>query len=162
MSADSNALRFTAQTIPADGFSAEQLEFDGKRIPCSHLINSKNQHCGVIMDFEESISAPSSSGPFEFVLVSRNLRRTPATHTRRPASSTIHPPGTPIWHDGRFIWDQEVADYDEDLFDSGAWKMLNVILIKWVGDHAERVAVARIHEDAWLQCNPIKQEIILR
>jgi hypothetical protein len=40
--------------------------------------------------------------------------------------------------------------------------MLNVILIKWVGEHAERVAVARIHEDAWLQCAPIKKEIVLR
>ena len=31
-----------------------------------------------------------------------------------------------------------------------------------VGDHAERVAVARIHEDAWLRQNPTKKDIILR
>jgi hypothetical protein len=161
-SADSDTLRFAAQTISADSFGAEQIQFDGKDIPCSQLINNQGQHSGVILDFEESISAPSSTGPFEFVLVSRNLRREPATHTRRPAVPTIHPPGTPIWHGGRFVWDQEVADYDEDVFAAGPWKMLNVILIKWVGEHAERVAVARIHEDAWLQCAPIKKEIVLR
>ncbi|KAF2193366.1 hypothetical protein K469DRAFT_690964 [Zopfia rhizophila CBS 207.26] len=159
---DSNTLRFSAYTIPADGFTAEQLHYRGKEIPCSHLINEKDQHCGVIIDFEEAISAPSSTGPFEFVLVSRNLRREPATQTRRPVIPTIHPPGTPIWYENHFVWDKEVMDYDEEVFENGPWKMLNVILIKWVGNYAERVAVARIHEDAWLKCSPNKQEITLK
>lgn len=162
ISADSSTLRFAAYTIPADGFTAEQLHYDGKKIPCSHLINEKDQQCGVIMDFEESISAPSSTGPFEFVLVSRNRRQEPATSTRRPIVSTIHPPGTPIWDGSRFVWDQEIIDFDENVYQAGPWKMLNVILIKWVDDHAERVAVARIHEDAWKQCEPVKKEIVLR
>jgi len=159
---ESNTLQFSAFTIPADGFTAEQLRHDRKLIPCSHLINEQKEHCGVIMDFEESISAPSSTGPFEFVLVSRNVRREPLTHTRRPVISTVHPPNTPIWDGDRFIWDQEVVDFDENVFTPGPWKVLNVILIKWVGDHAERVAVARIHEDAWLRQNPTKKDIILR
>jgi hypothetical protein len=159
---ESDTLRFAAYTIPADGFTAEQLHYDGKQIPCSHLVNEKNQHCGVIMDFEESISAPSSTGPFEFVLVSRNRRQEPATNTRRPIIATIHPPGTPIWDGTRFVWDQEVVDFDESVYEAGAWKLLNVILIRWVGDHAERVAVARIHEDAWKRSGPVKREIVLR
>lgn len=161
-SADSDTLRFSAFTVSANGFTADQLHYEGKEIPCSQLRNEKDQHCGVIMDFEESISAPSSTGPFEFVLVSRNLRREPAMNTRRPTIPTIHPPGTPIWDGNRFVWDQEVMDYDEDIFASGPWKMLNVILIKWVGEYAERVAVARIHEDVWLQRSPVKKEIALR
>jgi hypothetical protein len=161
-SAESNTLQFSAYTIPADGFSAEQLRHDRKTIPCSHLINEEKQHCGVIMDYEESISAPSSTGPFEFVLVSRNIRREPLTHTRRPVVSTVHPPNTPIWDGVRFVWDQEVVDFDEDVFTEGPWKVLNVILIKWVGDHAERVAVARIHEDAWTKLSPVKKDIVLR
>lgn len=161
-SVDSNTLQFSAYTIPADGFTAEQLRHNQKLIPCSQLINEENQHCGVIMDLEESISAPSSTGPFEFVLLSRNLRREPLTGTRRPVVSTVHPPNTPIWDGARFVWDQEVVDFDEDVFSNGPWKVLNVILIKWVGDHAERVAVARIHEDAWLKQNPVKKEIVLK
>jgi hypothetical protein len=161
-SANSDTLRFAAQTIPADGFTAEQLEYDGKPIPCSQLMNDKNRHCGVIMDFEDSISTPSSTGPYEFVLVSRNRRRDPATHTRRPTIPTIHPPGTPIWDGKSFVWDQEVIDFDPEVYEEGPWKVLNVLLIKWVGEHAERVAVARIHEDAWLQRNPIKKDIVLR
>jgi len=159
--AESHVLRFSAFTIPADGFNAEQLHYEGKEIPCSHLIDEKDQHCGVIMDYKEAISAPCSTGPFEFVLVSRNIRRQPASHTRKPVLSTIHPPGTPIWDGARFVWDQEIADFDDNIFSNGPWKLLNVILIKWVGDHAERVAVARIHEDVWNSRNPRKQEIVL-
>lgn len=161
-STESKTLRFTTSTISAVGFTSEQLHFQDKEIPCSQLLNDKEQHCGVIMDFESSISAPSSTGPFEFILLSRNLRREPAEQTRRPALPTMHPPGTPIWDGERFLWDQEVVDFDDDLFESGPWKMLNVMLIKWVGGHAERVAIARIHEDAWTQCSPTKKDIVLR
>lgn len=159
---DSNTLQFSAYTIPADGFTAEQLHYERKKIPCSHLFNASKQHCGVIMDFEESISTPSSTGPFEFVLVSRNMRREPLTRTRRPVVPSIHPPGTPVWDGARFVWDQEVVDFDEDVFAPGPWKVLNVMLIKWVDNHAERVAVARIHEDAWLKQTPVKKDIVLR
>lgn len=74
----------------------------------------------------------------------------------------MHPPGTPIWDGARFVWDQEVVDFDEEVFTPEPWKVLNVILIKWVGDHAERVAVARIHDDAWPRQNPVIKDIVLR
>jgi len=74
----------------------------------------------------------------------------------------MHPPGTPIWDGERFVWDEEVADSDETIFTPGPWKMLNVMLIKWVDGFAERVAIARIHEDAWTQNYPAKKDIVLR
>lgn len=161
-SVESNTLRFTAWAISAQGFTAEQLHYQGKEIPCSQLFNPSNHHCGVIMDFESTISEPSSTGPFEFVLLSRNLRRDPSEQARRPAMPLMHPPGTPIWDGERFVWDKEVADSDESLFTPGPWTMLNVMLIKWVDGFAERVAIARIHEHAWTQCNPVKKDIVLR
>jgi hypothetical protein len=161
-SSESKILRFTSSTISAEGFTAEQLRHQNKEIPCSQLINDKDQHCGVIMDFESSISEPSSAGPYEFVLLSRNLRREPAMQTRKPTLNTMHPPGTPIWDGERFVWDEEVVDFDEEHFEPGPWKMLNVMLIRWNGEHAERIAIARIHEDAWLQRSPVKKDVVLR
>lgn len=159
---ESDTLRFAASTISADGFTADQLHYQNREIPCSQLLNDKDQHCGVIMDYESTISQPSSTGPFEFVLLSRNLRREHSERTRRPSLPLMHPPGTPIWDGEHFVWDEEVADFDDDLFQPGPWKMLNVMLIKWVGEHAERVAIARIHEDEWMQRGPVRKEIVLR
>ncbi|KAF2262674.1 hypothetical protein CC78DRAFT_582261 [Lojkania enalia] len=160
-STNSNTLRFTTYAIPAQGFTAEQLDYDEKDIPCCHLIHDKKL-CGVIMDFNASISEPCPTGPFEFVLLSRNLRGEPTARSRRPVIPTNHPSGTPIWNGKRFIWDQEVADFDEGVFQPGPWKMLNVMLIKWIDSYAERVAVARIHEDAWKQQKPVMKDIILQ
>jgi hypothetical protein len=55
-----------------------------------------------------------------------------------------------------------VDDFDAKPFAPGPWKMLNVMIIRWHGDHAERVAIARIHEDAWLKLNPKRKDIVLR
>lgn len=158
----SNTLRFAASTISADGFDIEQLDYQNKKIPCSSLKNEKEQHCGVIMDFESSIIEPHFTGPYEFILLSRNLRREPGTQPRKPLPNTFHPPGTPIWDGTRFVWDEEVIDFDERYFEDGPWKMLNVMLIRWIGDFAERVAIARIHEDEWKQRSPVRKDIVLR
>ncbi|CBY00508.1 hypothetical protein LEMA_P016380.1 [Plenodomus lingam JN3] len=159
---ESQTLRFTAAAIPADGFTAEQLHYRDQEIPCSQLLDDTDQHCGVIMDFESHISRPCSTGPFEFILLSRSLRRTPSEHARRPASPLMHPPGTPIWDSAHFVWDEEVAEFDERLFEAGPWSMLNVMLIKWVDGYAERVAIARIHEAVWALKGPVRRDVVLR
>lgn len=171
--ADSNTLRFTASTICADNFDCkepQQLHYiekkDGKEtqheIPICHLLDSNRQQCGVIMDRYRNISEPHSEGVFEFVLLSRNLRK-PTRDEAKAANPTFHPPGTPIWHGDKFLWNQVVHDFDEAVFEEGEWKMLNVMLIKWVGEqYAERVAIARIHEDAWKAQGPVRKDIVLR
>lgn len=61
------------------------------------------------------------------------------------------------------MWDEEVADFDDAVFDpEGAWCMLNVMLVKWVDGVALRVAIARIHEEAWGRALPVRKEIVLR
>jgi hypothetical protein len=178
--ADSNTLRFTASTISAEGFnnldrsvnnSPEQMHYTERKegqeitheIPICELINPSGQHCGVIMDRHVNFSEPHTKGAFEFVLISRNLRNKPTRENAKAANPTFHPPGTPIWHDDKFLFDQVVHDFDDDVFEDGDWKMLNVMLIKWHGDeYAERVAIARIHEDAWNAQGPARQDIVLR
>lgn len=161
---ESSTLRFTAQAIPADGFTASQLHYENSEIPCSQLLNPEGKHAGVLMSHESAISAPHYHGPYEFVLLSRNKRVEPAEHTRRPVKETMHPPGTPIWDGERFVWDEEVVDFDEEVFEQGEWKVLNVMLIRWdeARGQAERVAVGRIHEDAWNKLGPVRKDIVLR
>ena len=159
---DSDTLRFAAATVPADGFTSDQMKYNGSLIPVCHLLDPLAQHCGVLMAYHADIATPSSSGPFEFIALSRNLRREASPHTRRPAHPTIHPPGTPIWDGEAFVWDEAVVDFDEGVFAEGEWCVVNVMLIKWVGKHAERVAVGRIHEDAWAALGPVRKDIVLR
>jgi hypothetical protein len=48
------------------------------------------------------------------------------------------------------------------VFEDGPWKMLNVMLVKWDAGVAERVAIARIHEDAWMAGGPTRRDVVLR
>ena len=161
---ESSTLHFQAQAVSADGFTASQLHYAGRSIPCSQLVNASGQHCGVLMSHESTISAPHYHGPYEFILLSRNKRVEPAEGTRRPQVGTMHPPGTPIWDGERFVWDEEVVDFDEEVFAAGEWSMLNVMLIRWdeARGQAERVAVGRMHEDAWKELGPMRKDIVLR
>ena len=161
---ESSTLRFTAQTIPADDFTASQLHYQDSEIPCSQLLNPDGNHAGVLMAHESAISAPHYHGPYEFVLLSRNKRVELAEHTRKPQIATMHPPGTPIWDGEHFVWDEEVVDFDDDVFQAGEWSVLNVMLIRWdeTRGQAERVAVGRMHVDAWSKLGPQRKNIVLR
>ncbi|KAJ4381611.1 hypothetical protein N0V86_002975 [Didymella sp. IMI 355093] len=163
-SLESSTLRFTTHCIPADGFTASQLHFGSAEIPASQLITPDGKHAGVLMSHESAISAPHYHGPYEFVLLSRNKRVPPAEGTRRPAKQTMHPPGTPIWDGERFVWDEEIIDFDEEVYGLWDWCVLNVMLIRWDEERgvAERVAVGRMHEDAWNALGPAKKDIVLR
>lgn len=76
----------------------------------------------------------------------------------------MHSPGTPIWDGERFVWDEEVVDFDEGVFAAGEWNVLNVMLVRWNEScgHAERVAIGRMHEDAWKALGPQRKDIVLR
>lgn len=51
--------------------------------------------------------------------------------------------------------------FDEDIFTSRRWGLLNVMLIQRDGYQAQRVGVGVIHEDAWVEASPIPMVIIL-
>lgn len=162
---NSNTLRFKAHVISADSFTAHQLgDENNKDIACSELVDYQGHHCGNIMDYKELFGRPTNKpGPFQFVLLSRNRHCEPATVTRKPVASTIHPPGTPMWDGERFLWDKQLEEFDANIFEDGEWKMLNVMLIQWQEEgYFERVAIARMHEDAWKAQNPVRKDIVLR
>lgn len=61
------------------------------------------------------------------------------------------------------MWDEEVVDFDEEVFGRGDWCMLNVMLVRWDEGRgvAERVAVGRMHEGAWTKMEPLRKEVVL-
>jgi hypothetical protein len=160
---DPNAgtLQFWTQTISATGYMVEQLKRSSGPIPCSHLINAKGKHCGVIMEFETALPNLSNGDKYEFALLSRNITPEPISTMKRPRIPTYHPPGTPIWEKKRFLWTEDVVEHDPREYKAGPWAMLNVLLIKWEGGKAERVGVARIHEDAWIADSPRRTFVVL-
>lgn len=160
----SSTLRFTTHALPATGFTASQLHYAGAEIPCSQLLTPAGKHAGLLMAHESAISAPHYHGPYEFLLLSRNKRVEPAEGTRRPVKTTIHPPGTPIWHEGAFLWDEEVVAFDEEVYNGGEWCLMNFMLVRWDEGSgcAERVAVGRMHEDAWRALGPVRKDVVLR
>jgi len=162
-----DTLRFSAQTISVDGFTLTQMSYEDDTIPCCEMKDVQGRKCGVLMDYYNEVHRfAEKRQDFLFVLLSRN-RRCEAT-VRDPVANTVHPPGTPIWHNNKFLHDDEIADFDPEHFLEGEWSMLNFMLVQKMNlDHEdeyyERVAIGRIHEDAWKQRNPVlKKDIILK
>ncbi|KAJ4359696.1 uncharacterized protein N0V89_000252 [Didymosphaeria variabile] len=153
-----DTLRFTAQKIDASAFKMEQI-YDEDKLPllCTGLIDSQDRPCGVLMDYKKKIASYQQEGKLHYVLLSVN-RRVQSTFSKDP-SNISHPSGIPIWKDGQFLKEEEIGD-PEDYNNEGEWKMYNVMLIQEFEAKtldngtvqeafARRVAVGRIHEDAW-------------
>jgi hypothetical protein len=51
--------------------------------------------------------------------------------------------------------------FDTRKFQAKPWCLLNVMLIEWKGESAERLAIAQIHEDAWAKAGAAKKKIVL-
>ena len=51
--------------------------------------------------------------------------------------------------------------FDRDVFTAREWGLLNVMLIQRDGDRAQRVGIGVIHEDAWVEANPVPMLIKL-
>ncbi|KAF1977445.1 hypothetical protein BU23DRAFT_587492 [Bimuria novae-zelandiae CBS 107.79] len=167
-----DTLRFSTQKIAASAFKMEQICHDDKQpLLCTGLIDSQDRPCGVLMDYEKNLSAYQNEGGLHYILLSIN-RRVPATKLGSNRSNISHPSGIPIWRDGAFVKDEEIGDPKD--YSKGEWKMYNVMLIqefeaKTLEDgtfqeaFARRVAVGRIHEDAWTQADGRSEaKIVLR
>lgn len=62
----------------------------------------------------------------------------------------------------RSSWLDTFVEYcNKDVFTSRDWCFLNVMLIQRDGDRAQRVGIGVIHEDAWVEANPVPMLIKL-
>lgn len=101
------------------------------------ILNDQGDWAGsIVMDklwAEENVSKDNS---VEFMLMSRS-------------------------ENNRSGWNEAVL-CDEDIFVRRSWCMLNVMLIQWSGETAERLGVGVIHEDAWVHANPMPSFVRIR
>ena len=51
--------------------------------------------------------------------------------------------------------------FDEETYRLSKGALFNVMLIKWKGEHAERVAIGLMHEKAFNEAGPVKKHILL-
>ena len=58
-------------------------------------------------------------------------------------------------------FDEDLDYYDEAVFTSREWCILNVMLIQRDEDRAQRLGIGVIHEDAWIEANPVPMLIKL-
>ena len=56
---------------------------------------------------------------------------------------------------------QYFGEFDDNVFTFREWCYLNVMLIQRDGDRAQRVSIGVIHEDAWVEANPVPMLIKL-
>lgn len=118
-----DVLHFWAYSVHEDAFSLSKppREFTGS---ISFVLDRKQQHCGLFLlpipdDPEVHIMKNR-----EYILLSR---------------SQVPEKGSDWFHKRLF---------DAEIFNAGPWCLLNVMLIEWTDDHAERIRIFQIHEDA--------------
>ena len=153
-----DTLRFTTEKIAASNFKMEQIYYDqNEPLLCSGLTDDQGRQCGALMDYEKNISDHQGEGELYYILLSINRRVQSSISTSK--SNVSHPSGIPIWRERAFLKNEEIDDLKG--FDEGEWNMYNVMLIQEFkkGDtvagkavqepFSRRVAVARIHKDAW-------------
>jgi hypothetical protein len=171
-SEESNTLRFRAWAIPAENFYSWQLTDELKaEIACTELSCTENADgtpgpaCGVIMDYKDLIDIPvtEEACTFEFVLLSRSRRCEDKAVISDSAPNTAHLSGTPVWRGDHFDRSKQIEDFDEKVYPKGEWNMLNVMLVQHFKEgYAERVSIARIHEDVWKARKPAQKDFVLK
>jgi hypothetical protein len=151
-----NVLQFWAYTTSVDSFQFADIEGTLISEPehgnqrgeqyVNSLLDPRRKHCGLVFKpqsrsrYREVIGR----GPIEYVLISSFGD----SARRRSGIETI---------------DQSITPFDPHAF---PWRgkgsgLVNVMLIEWFGEVAERFTVAQINRQAWENAKPVKKHIRL-
>jgi heterokaryon incompatibility protein (HET) len=150
-----NVLQFWTEAVESGAFSVRELtgpsltDIDHANIATKQtvtkLFDKENQYCGLL--FKTTMKTKrirKHKRPLEFILISSFGE----SKDRRSGFQTT---------------DTKLRPFDESKF---PWRgagsgLVNVILIEWYDEIAERLSVARIHKQAWNSANPVKKHIRL-
>ena len=151
MAMDLDMLYFQAFVASLSSFKSIYNEVKAKfhdNLTFTSLNDIYSQRCGLL--FASNLSSNTRKADVrhcEFILLSRYHRSAKDFFDTEPASK----PFTPRYH----------IICDSGIFPFSPWCLLNVMLIEWKGDWAERLAIGLIHEDAWGSARPVKKHIML-
>jgi hypothetical protein len=138
-----NVLHFWAQSIRATSFAIQPGTHGHSAILATQIFDSKSRHCGLLFDNYHSIYTQAQLPDCEYILLSR-IKEHRFYHT---VSSL-------------FVA-QRLWSYDHYGWKGPEWCACNVMLIRWQGKVAERVAIGMIHGNAWEDSAPIPRYIRL-
>ena len=134
-------LHFWAQTVESHHFKLSR-----HLSPPLQIWNAEGIHCGILFD-HPGLDYNYVSGTSEFVLLSRTKRPT-ETNTR--GIEIVNGMG------------QYETIFDHRKFEQRPWCLMNVMLVQWKEDYAERISLGQIHEDVWAMESPRKKYIMLK
>ncbi|KAH6716208.1 heterokaryon incompatibility protein-domain-containing protein, partial [Leptodontidium sp. MPI-SDFR-AT-0119] len=150
-----NVLQFWAEAVDAKHFSISEVtgpfltDHEHANITTkqtvSKLLDSKNQYCGLIFKpTAKSRQRKQRVGLLQFILISSFGE----SKDRRTGFQTT---------------DTKLRPFDEEKF---PWMgegsgIVNLMLIKWYDEIAERISVARVHRKAWAEAGPVMRHIRL-
>jgi hypothetical protein len=150
-----NVLQFWAEAVDAKHFSISEVTGPSltdnehanitTKQTVSKLLDFKNQYCGLV--FKPTAKTPQRKkrgGVLQFILISSFGE----SKDRRSGFQTT---------------DTKMRPFDEEKF---PWMgrgsgLVNLMLIKWYDEIAERISVARVHRKAWDEARPVLRHIRL-
>ena len=159
-------LYFWAQAVRLDVLS---LSFE-KTLPDNHPISSRQKmtfynqswlydaaghHCGTLIGIESWPPGPSYEvTKYELLLLSRSHQKvvTEADIKTNLRRLPLEYPSSQEYYDEMFDTNHFTPTED--------WSM-NIMLVEWKGEYAERVAVGQIHADAWERSSPQRRFVRL-
>jgi len=150
-----NILQFWTYAVSGDAFRMAELDgtplcdpkhanIAGKQV-VSRMLDAKDRYCGLL--FKPAVKARyrnKSAGHLEFILICSFGESDERRLGLRTMNTNLRP-------------------FDERAF---PWKgkgsgLVNLMIIEWFDEVAERVSVAQIHRQAWEEAHPIRKHIRL-
>lgn len=118
------------------------------------IYDDKGHHCGTLYGLSPSWTLSHDTTQCELVLLSR-CDQNEVTQADIETYQDKLPPEYP-----------SAVDYYEEVFDMSyyrykRWWAMNILLVEWKGNTAQRVAVGRIHADAWYMVRHKVKQIVL-
>ncbi|KAJ3538980.1 hypothetical protein NM208_g5667 [Fusarium decemcellulare] len=116
------------------------------------IYDAAGHHCGSIRG--PATWAPSEDGFYEFVLLSRSDQ-----DKVTQADVDGYRDNLPLEYPSAEEYYEEV--FDTSVYEHKPWWALNILLVEWKGDLAERVAAGQLHVDAWHTSQKMKSFVLV-
>ncbi|KAH7379651.1 heterokaryon incompatibility protein-domain-containing protein [Cadophora sp. MPI-SDFR-AT-0126] len=143
-----DVLSFRAEAVSFEGFRAIKHQIKGIKSPVISILDPQGRNCGIHYG-EPFFTDSADLRKMELILLSR-FRQSKTTWEGSRVFSMAHGIQT-IY---QLVFHDEAYPFSE-------WSLLNIMLIQWKGDQAERLNIGLMHERAFNNAGPVKKNILL-